>query len=149
MRTIHRDIVGAFIFSNDGQVLLGKNGKGGVYEDLWVIPGGGIEAGETKMQALIREVAEETGLDIRGAKITEIDLPLTGKSQKTLKETGETVMVEMIFYNFKIDFDLPASALVVRLEEDLSEAVWTPFAALADKPLSISVRQTLEYLGLL
>lgn len=38
MRTIKRDIAGALLFSNDGHVLIGKNVKGGVYEDLWVVP---------------------------------------------------------------------------------------------------------------
>jgi 8-oxo-dGTP diphosphatase len=33
---------------------------------LWITPGGGVEAGETPAESLIREVAEETGLDIDG-----------------------------------------------------------------------------------
>ena len=56
MRTIKRDIAGAFIFSNDNHVLLGKNIKGGVYEDLWVVPGGGIDEGESKVEAARREL---------------------------------------------------------------------------------------------
>lgn len=38
--------------------------KGGVYTDCWHIPGGGIEEGEDKNSALMREVKEETGIDI-------------------------------------------------------------------------------------
>lgn len=34
--------------------------------DLWITPGGGVEAGETPTESLVREVAEETGLDIDG-----------------------------------------------------------------------------------
>jgi len=87
MRTIKRDIVGAFIFSNDQQILLGKNGKGGVYEDLWVIPGGGIDDGESKRKALARDVQEEVGMDISGAKITGLDEVLTGQSKKVLRDS--------------------------------------------------------------
>ena len=32
--------------------------------DIWMVPGGGIEAGEDSRQAAIREAKEETGLDI-------------------------------------------------------------------------------------
>ncbi|MGW0247967.1 NUDIX hydrolase [Nocardia goodfellowii] len=33
--------------------------------DLYSIPGGGLEAGETVSQAVVREVKEETGIDVR------------------------------------------------------------------------------------
>ena len=56
MRTIKREIVDGILLSNDGRVLIGKNVKGGVYEDLWVIPGGGIDEGETAEDALKREI---------------------------------------------------------------------------------------------
>lgn len=33
-------------------------------KDIWMVPGGGIEEGETSIDAAVREVKEETGLDI-------------------------------------------------------------------------------------
>ena len=54
MRRIHRDIVGGFIFSSDSKLLLGKSRKGGVYAGNWIIPGGGIDEGETQLEALAR-----------------------------------------------------------------------------------------------
>jgi ADP-ribose pyrophosphatase YjhB (NUDIX family) len=56
MRKIKREIVSALIFSGGGKIFLGKKDMktGGVYCDCWHIPGGGIEDGENKRDALIR-----------------------------------------------------------------------------------------------
>ena len=53
--------VSAAIFNDAGEVLLVERGKP-PYEGAWSLPGGGIEDGETIVEAAIREVAEETGL---------------------------------------------------------------------------------------
>jgi len=37
--------------------------------DLWNLPGGGLEDGETPWQGVIREVKEETGLDVEVEKL--------------------------------------------------------------------------------
>ncbi|MBU4369324.1 NUDIX hydrolase [Patescibacteria group bacterium] len=37
--------------------------------DLWNLPGGGLEKGETPWDGLIREVKEETGLDVEVSKL--------------------------------------------------------------------------------
>lgn len=149
MRTIQRDIVGAFIFSNDDQILLGKNGNGGVYQDLWVVPGGGIDVGESQIDAVRREVMEEVGIDTTKAKVTFIDNVLYGQSEKTLRDTGETVLVDMTFYNFKIDFDLPANEIPIVLTDDLGEAEWIPFDRLKSMQFSPTVKQMLQYLNCL
>ena len=55
--------VGAVVF-RDGDVLLIKRGKP-PFEGQWSIPGGGLEHGERLTGAVIREVREETGVEIR------------------------------------------------------------------------------------
>ncbi len=38
-------------------------------KDIWMVPGGGIEDGENAEQAAVREVKEETGLDVEVVKL--------------------------------------------------------------------------------
>ena len=53
--------VGALIFNPEGKLLLVRTHK---FHNKYVVPGGHIEVGEKMTDALIREVKEETGLDI-------------------------------------------------------------------------------------
>jgi mutator protein MutT len=49
---------------HEGRVLLIRRGKAPLF-GRWVVPGGTVELGETLEQALVREVREETGLEVR------------------------------------------------------------------------------------
>lgn len=52
---------GGCIFNDRGEVLLQKRGDSG----KWGFPGGAVELGETPEMAAIREIKEETGLEVR------------------------------------------------------------------------------------
>jgi 8-oxo-dGTP diphosphatase len=48
----------------DGRVLLAERPQGKPLAGLWEFPGGKVKAGETPEAALIRELAEELGIDV-------------------------------------------------------------------------------------
>ena len=62
-------VVGALIFNKENKIFLMSSPK---WQGKYIIPGGHIEIGETKDQALKREVKEETNLDIFDAEFLAI-----------------------------------------------------------------------------
>lgn len=147
MRTIERDIVGAFIFSADNKVLLGHNKKGGVYQNQLVVPGGGIERGEPRLDALKRETLEEIGIDISDATITEINGASVGESEKTLRETGERVIVKMRFYDFQVQLNSESKETALRFEDDYAEAEWYTPEELTEAEMGPATKATLQKLN--
>ncbi|MEM5793622.1 MAG: NUDIX domain-containing protein [Candidatus Aenigmatarchaeota archaeon] len=59
-------VVGCLIVNKNGMILICKSPK---WKNLWVVPGGHIEYGETIEQSVKREVKEEVGLDVKFEKI--------------------------------------------------------------------------------
>jgi len=59
--------VGVIIENEKGEILVGKR-KGSI-APYWSIPGGGMEYGETFESVAIREVMEETGIEIKSPKV--------------------------------------------------------------------------------
>ena len=73
--------VGAVIFNNE-KVLLVKRGKEPGY-GKWSIPGGAVELGETLKEGLLREVNEETGLEVEiGGMVDVLDWVSRDESDK-------------------------------------------------------------------
>lgn len=67
----HRSRSGARIVVTDGShvLLMADTDPGIPGSRWWVTPGGGIDAGETPRQAAVRELAEETGLQVGGEQL--------------------------------------------------------------------------------
>jgi len=53
---------------HEGRVLLIKRGKEPL-KGRWLVPGGTVELGETLEDAIVREVREETGLEVRPREV--------------------------------------------------------------------------------
>jgi 8-oxo-dGTP diphosphatase len=110
--------VSAAIF-RDGRVLIVRRGRPPA-QGLYTLPGGGVELGETLEEAIIREVREETGLEIA-------PLELVGFRQAIARDAEGRVERHFVI--------LPFAARWVQgeisLNEELAEAHWLPPAGLA------------------
>jgi 8-oxo-dGTP diphosphatase len=60
-------VVAVALLDADGRILLAQRPAGKTLAGLWEFPGGKLEAGETPEAALIRELHEELGVDIRAS----------------------------------------------------------------------------------
>ena len=60
-------VVAVALIDGDGRVLVQQRPAGKTMAGLWEFPGGKIEPGETPEAALIRELAEELGIDVEAA----------------------------------------------------------------------------------
>jgi 8-oxo-dGTP pyrophosphatase MutT (NUDIX family) len=104
-----------------------------VYPGYTTVPGGGVDEGETKQDAIIRETLEEVGIDIRAyenATVRLVNDTMSGDSEKVLRTTGERVLVHMHFIDFLVTIPRPASAIPVKADDDFTDAAWVLIADL-------------------
>ncbi len=90
---------------------------------LWSVPGGRVEAGETDADALVREMAEETGLVVDPG-------PLVGRVRR-----GPYLIS---------DYRCSVVGGTLRAGDDAADARWCDAATLAELPLVDGLLATLR-----
>jgi 8-oxo-dGTP diphosphatase len=119
--------VSAAIF-RDGRVLIVRRARPPAH-GLYTLPGGGVELGETLEQAVIREVREETALDIA-------PVDLVGYRQAIARDGDGRVERHFVILPFAARF----IGGEISLNEELAEAHWLA-------PADISSLKTTEGLA--
>jgi ADP-ribose pyrophosphatase YjhB (NUDIX family) len=119
--------VGA-IAIRDGCLLLIRRGQA-PSRGRWSLPGGRVEAGETPAEALVREVAEETGLVVEvGALVGEV---------RRAGPAGVTYRIQ--------DFLVTVSGVLVPVAgDDALQAAWVPIDEVSGHQLSAGLLRTLR-----
>ena len=128
MTELQKTVVVAFVFiRKDETILLVKQSYGHQY---WSLPGGVMEEGESIDQAAIREVKEETGLNIRLEKLIGVySKPSEGALAMTF--VGEVIGGELRADNEIIEVCyFPLANLPENIREHLRQRVDDFIAAL-------------------
>lgn len=71
MRTSQPRVGVGGVVVSEGRVLLARRAKAPL-QGRWSIPGGTVELGETLLQAVVREMEEETGLEVEPLEVLAV-----------------------------------------------------------------------------
>jgi 8-oxo-dGTP diphosphatase len=99
-----------------GQLLLIRRGRGAA-QGQWSVPGGHVEWGETLHEAVVREMYEETGLEV------VVDRYL-GWVERIVEPYHYVIL------DFAVTALDPAQAPIAG--DDAAEVAWVPFAEVSD-----------------
>jgi len=103
---------------DDGKLLIIKRRDDDVHTPgVWEIPGGRLESGESPFLGLIREVKEETGLDIEVKNPLDVD--------HFTRDDGQ--VITMIIFLCK------ALTYTVKLSEEHTDYEWVPVNKVKEK----------------
>jgi len=131
--------VGAVILDPQGRILLVRHKleRGGFWQGKWICPGGQLEPGETLADGALREIREETHLEVRLGQILS---PF-----ETIFREGEAIQLHIVYVDFLAE--LVGGRLVPG--DDVAEAEWWDRATLRERwdKLHVDTKRLLSLAG--
>ncbi len=128
-----RPIVGiGAVIARGGKLLLARRGSE-PGRNKWSVPGGLVELGETVEETIVREVKEETNLDVEVHSLVDVVNNLVRDEEGKIR------------YHFVIlDFFAKVKGGALRAGSDLREVKWVPLDQVERFDLTGTFREFLE-----
>lgn len=111
------------VILRDDHILLSRLSTNVTTDELWTLPGGGLDHGEDPRIAVVREVYEETGLDAEigdAARVYSAHLPTAWRDGRRVN-----AHVLRIVYDGWVPVDAPTPE-VIEVNGSTAEAAWQP-----------------------
>ncbi len=122
------------VIVRDDHILLSRLAKRLTSKELWTLPGGGLEHGEDPRDAVVREVHEETGLDVVIGETAHVYSFHQRNSWRQGRRADAHAL--RIVYDGWVPVDSPEPH-VVEVDGSTMEAAWQPIADVQDGTLPV------------
>jgi 8-oxo-dGTP diphosphatase len=125
--------VGAYAVVVAGdQILLTQLAQSTSAAGAWTLPGGGLDHGETPVDAVVREVREETGHTIVAPRLVDVgSTHFVGRSPSGRLEDFHSIRIV-----YRADVEQVREPEVLDVGGSTSAAAWVPLDRLADLPVT-------------
>lgn len=126
--------VGGLIVASDGEIFLMRSKK---WHDLYSLPGGKVEWGETREQAFMREIWEETQLKVVNLRFAIV--------QDCIFSSEYWKKNHFVMNDFIADLDPSFSKKDVKLNDEAYEFLWISPQSALTLPLHHECRYLIEW----
>ncbi len=118
------------VIVDDGRILLAHWNEGG--RSGWTLPGGGIDPGEDPADAVVREIAEETGYAAEAVGLLGIDSHIVPAEQRFVPDAGPLHALRIVYRARVV-----SGALANELDGSTDEAAWFALSGIPSRRVEL------------
>jgi 8-oxo-dGTP diphosphatase len=118
------------VIVDEGRILLAHWNEGG--RSGWTLPGGGIDPGEDPADAVVREIAEETGYAAEAGELLGIDSHIVPAEHRFVPDAGPLHALRIVYRASVV-----SGALTNELDGSTDEAAWFALASIPSRRVEL------------